>query len=178
MLRGKYAQAQSHRYVIAIHLLGRALMPVLDAVLSRVSEAQERFKRCCIAFADLCCAKSKTETGCCETACQGEDGSSIPILERHTGPYDADRSHDGLVAGKNEKSEIKESEDDVTEEIVLEVIGMDCPDCLSKVTRAVQALSGTKVKNADGVRGLVSLSYDPRKIPLSSWSWAKADEQD
>ena len=153
-------------------------MLVLDAVLSRASEAQERFKRCCIAFADLCCAKSKTETGCCETACQGKHGSSIPILEKHTGPYDADQSHDALLVGETENHEGREFANDVTEEIVLEVIGMDCPDCLSKVTRAVQVLSGTKVKNADGVRGLVSLSYNPRKIPLSSWSWAKADEQD
>lgn len=164
MLRGKYAQAQSHRYVIAIHLLGKALMIVLDAVLSRVSEAQERFKRCCIAFADLCCAKTKTDTGCCETACQGEDGLSIPILKKDAGPYEIERSRGASMSGKIEDTDTKESANGPTEEIVLEVIGMDCPDCLSKVTRAVQVLSGTKVKNADGVRGLVSLSYDPREL--------------
>jgi copper chaperone CopZ len=136
-------------------------MPVLDAVLSRVSEAQERFKRCCIAFADLCCAKSKTETGCCETACQGEDGVSIPILEKDASPYEKERSDGDLVPDKSADPDTKESMNDLNEEIVLEVIGMDCPDCLSKVTRAVQVLSGTEVKNADGVRGLVNLTYDP-----------------
>jgi hypothetical protein len=49
------------------------------------------------------------------------------------------------------------------ESITLEVTGMDCPDCLSKVTGAVKVLQGANVTNADGVRGLVGVRYDPRE---------------
>jgi len=144
---------------------GESLTTVLDAVLSRVSEAQERFKRCCIAFADMCCASSKTETGCCENACQDKDGCSIPHLDYTGGTYAPTpttgasfEKQEGLVA---EGTEVEAS---VKEEVVLEVIGMDCPDCLSKVTQAVRVLSGAEVINADGVRGLVNVNYDPRKL--------------
>jgi copper chaperone CopZ len=142
-------------------------MAVLDAVLSRVTEAQERFKRCCIAFADLCCASSRTETGCCETACQEEDGSIIPVLNSSGGVYSAEEAETGQTGEKDDsETEVKEDTPVVKEEIVLEVIGMDCPDCLSKVTQAVRVLSGAEVKNADGVRGLVSVLYDPRQLAL------------
>lgn len=49
----------------------------------------------------------------------------------------------------------------VLETITLDVVGMDCPDCLSKVTGAVKVLQGAEVTNADGVRGLVGVTYDP-----------------
>jgi len=144
---------------------GESLTTVLDAVLSRVSEAQERFKRCCIAFADMCCASSKTETGCCETACQDKDGCSIPHLDYTGGTY-APTPITGASFEKQEGlvPEAKEVEASVKEEVVLEVIGMDCPDCLSKVTQAVRVLSGAEVINADGVRGLVNVKYDSRKL--------------
>ena len=141
-----------------------SLMIVLNAVLSRVNEAQEKFKRCCIAFADLCCAQSKTETGCCETACQDEHGTLVPHLDYIGNTSTFNKVVEGLSAEK-EGSEImdKGKEAGLEEEIVLEVIGMDCPDCLSKVTQAVRILSGAEVTNADGVRGLVNVKYDPRE---------------
>lgn len=142
--------------------LSTMLRIVLDAVLSRVNEAQEKFKRCCIAFADMCCATSKTETGCCEIACKDEDGCIIPILDCSGGSYHPEKNMSGLV-GEQVDSLADKEEDDVKEKIVLEVIGMDCPDCLSKVTQAVRILSGAEVTNADGVRGLVSVKYDPRE---------------
>jgi len=139
-------------------------MIVLNAVLSRVNEAQEKFKRCCIAFADLCCARSKTETGCCETACQDEHGTLVPHLDYSGDTGTSNKVAEGSRAGE-EGSEIvdKGTEAGVEEEIVLEVVGMDCPDCLSKVTQAVRILSGAEVTNADGVRGLVNVKYDPRE---------------
>jgi cation transport ATPase len=140
-----------------------SLMSVLDAVLSRVNEAQEKFKRCCVAFADLCCAQSKTESGCCETACQDENGTLVPHLEYSGGAYASIRVAAGEIDKESSQSNTKENGTDVEEEIVLEVIGMDCPDCLSKVTQAVRILSGAEVINADGVRGLVNVKYDPRK---------------
>jgi len=141
-----------------------SLMIVLNAVLSRVNEAQEKFKRCCIAFADLCCAQSKTETGCCETACQDEHGTLVPHLDYSGNTGTCKEVAAELLSGK-EGSEIvsKGKEADTSEDIVLEVVGMDCPDCLSKVTRAVRILSGAEVTNADGVRGLVNVKYDPRE---------------
>jgi len=155
--------------MLKLNLTGKSfgqdsLMIVLNAVLSRVNEAQEKFKRCCIAFADLCCAQSKTETGCCETACQDEHGTSVPHLEYSGGKDPYNKAADNFTADK-EGSDIvdKGKETDVEEEIVLEVIGMDCPDCLSKVTQAVRILSGAEVINADGVRGLVNVKYDPRE---------------
>ena len=152
-----------------------SLMLVLNAVLSRVNEAQEKFKRCCIAFADLCCAQSKTETGCCETACQDEHGTSVPHLEYSGGTDPYNKAADELTADK-EGSDIvdKGKETDVEEEIVLEVMGMDCPDCLSKVTQAVRILSDAEVINADGVRGLVNVKYDPRES-RTPCSWTDTD---
>jgi copper chaperone CopZ len=156
--------------MLKLNLTGKSLrkitlMIVLDAVLSRVNEAQEKFKRCCIAFADLCCAQSKTESGCCETACQDECGTLVPHLEYSSG---TNTSHKAVRESKAEmmgsEVESKGKEADVEEEIVLEVIGMDCPDCLSKVTQAVRILSGAEVTNADGVRGLVNVKYDPREF--------------
>jgi copper chaperone CopZ len=156
--------------MLKLNLTGKSfgqitLMIVLDAVLSRVNAAQEKFKRCCIAFADLCCAQSKTETGCCETACQDECGTLVPHLE-YSGGTDSSNESVGGSKAEVEGSEVegKGKEADVLEEIVLEVIGMDCPDCLSKVTQAVRILSGAEVTNADGVRGLVNVKYDPREF--------------
>jgi copper chaperone CopZ len=144
------------------------LMIVLNAVLSRVNEAQEKFKRCCIAFADLCCAQSKTETGCCETACQDEHGTLVPHLEYSGGTDVSSRFMGGSEVEKEGSALVgKGQAADVEEEIVLEVIGMDCPDCLSKVVQAVRILSGAEVTNADGVRGLVNVKYDPRKLTIA-----------
>jgi copper chaperone CopZ len=162
--------------MLKLNLTGKSfgqitLMIVLDAVLSRVNEAQEKFKRCCIAFADMCCAQSKTETGCCETACQDEHGTFVPHLDYSGGTGTAQMVAEGLNAEK-EGSKIvdKGKEAGMEEDIVLEVIGMDCPDCLSKVTQAVRILSGAEVTNADGVRGLVNVKYDPRKLAIASLS--------
>lgn len=162
MLCRKYAQVQSQWLVpstIRVRLPSDDI--VLDILMSRVSEAQSQFKRCCIAFADMCCTKSRTAEGCCESICDGYDDLISPLLSK--APYQL-----GYNVDKNEKLE---SEDvgsqpattavGVREDIILEVIGMDCPDCLSKVTRAVQVLSGAEVTNADGVRGLVNVKYDP-----------------
>jgi len=162
--------------MLKLNLTGKSfgqitLMIVLNTVLSRVNEAQEKFKRCCIAFADLCCAQSKTETGCCETACQDEHGSLVPHLDYSGGTNASNKAAEGLKAEK-EGAEIvdKGKEADIGEKIVLEVIGMDCPDCLSKVTQAVRILSGAEVTNADGVRGLVNVEYDPRKLAIACLS--------
>jgi copper chaperone CopZ len=144
---------------------------VLNAVLSRVNEAQEKLKRCCIAFADMCCAQSKTETGCCETACQDEHGTFVPHLDSSGGTGTTRKVAEGLKAEKEGSETVDKSKTaDVEEEIVLEVVGMDCPDCLSKVTQAVRILSGAEVINADGVRGLVSVKYDPRKLTSAGLS--------
>ena len=134
---------------------------VLDILMSRVAEAQSKFKRCCIAFADMCCAKSRTADGCCESSCDGvsEKASLLPKESTH------DPAHEKNVNGDTEVDMVAALPitPDLTtqDDIVLEVIGMDCPDCLSKVTRAVQILSGAEVTNADGVRGLVNVRYDP-----------------
>lgn len=139
-------------------------MLVLNAVLSRVNEAQKKFKRCCVAFADLCCAQSKTETGCCETACQDEHGALVPHLDYSGNTGTSQKVAEEQSAEKEDSGIMdKGKEAGVEEEIVLEVIGMDCPDCLSKVTQAVRILSGAEVTNADGVRGLVNVEYDPRE---------------
>jgi len=141
-----------------------SLIIVLNAVLSRLNEAQEKFKRCCIAFADLCCAHSKTETGCCETACQDEYGTLVPHLDYSGNTGTSKEVAEGLHSEKEGSAMVNEGEEaGVEEEIVLEVVGMDCPDCLSKVTQAVRILSGAEVTNADGVRGLVNVKYDPRE---------------
>jgi copper chaperone CopZ len=159
--------------MLKLNLTGKSsrqipLTIVLNAVLSRVNEAQEKFKRCCIAFADLCCAQSKTETGCCETACQDEHGTFVPHLDYSGGTGTTQKVEEGLKAEQECSNFVKKGkEPDVEEEIVLEVIGMDCPDCLSKVTQAVRILSGAEVTNADGVRGLVSVKYDPRKLVIA-----------
>jgi copper chaperone CopZ len=135
--------------------------------MSRVVEAQERFKRCCIAFADLCCAQSRTDEGCCETKCIDSDKYETPLLE-----FKDDKSQEKEEQASSLKAEEVEvaavtAGSEMEEIIVLEVIGMDCPDCLSKVTRAVQILEGVDVRNADGVRGLVNVSYDPRTLCCS-----------
>lgn len=51
------------------------------------------------------------------------------------------------------KSEIEAGAE--TETFTLEVGGMDCPDCLSKVRRVFDALPGTKITRMDYVRALV-----------------------
>lgn len=51
------------------------------------------------------------------------------------------------------KAEIKAGAE--TETFTLEVAGMDCPDCLSKVRRVFDALPGTKITRMDYVRALV-----------------------
>ena len=129
--------------------------------MSRVAEAQSQFKRCCIAFADMCCAKSRTADGCCESSCDGTSEKSNlltakPQYGRVYGTGSTEKIETELVATVPISPDV-----DLKDDIVLEVIGMDCPDCLSKVTRAVQILSGAEVTNADGVRGLVNVRYDP-----------------
>lgn len=129
--------------------------------MSRVTEAQNQFKRCCIAFADLCCAKSRTESGCCETVCSDDESCSVPHLLKDD--YRPVSSMQDLE--KTDKEQIQQGISTPgpggKEDVLLEVIGMDCPDCLSKVTGAVKMLAGAEVINADGVRGLVRVQYEP-----------------
>jgi hypothetical protein len=79
------------------------------------------------------------------------------------------KKEEGASSPKAEEVEVAAvtAGSEMEETIVLEVIGMDCPDCLSKVTRAVQILEGVEVRNADGVRGLVNVLYDPRTLCCS-----------
>lgn len=113
--------------------------------MSRVAEAQSQFKRCCIAFADICCAASRTADGCCESKC---DATSEELDLFSVDPSD----EPAYCNTNNEKAEIESvatvpiSQDvDVKDDTILEVVGMDCPDCPAKVTRAVDSLSGAKV---------------------------------
>lgn len=132
--------------------------------MSRVVEAQERFKRCCIAFADLCCAQSRTDEGCCETKCIPSDKSETLLLEFKDDKLQEKEEQASSLKAEEVEVPVVTAGSGMEETIVLEVTGMDCPDCLSKVTRAVQILDGAEVKNADGVRGLVNVSYDPRTL--------------
>lgn len=136
--------------------------------MSRVAEAQSQFKRCCIAFADMCCAASRTADGCCESKC---DATSEELDLLTMNPSD-EPAYGNTNNGKAEIESVATlpiSHDvDVKDDMILEVVGMDCPDCLTKVTRAVDSLSGAKVTNADGVRGLVTVQYDSSKHPSSN----------
>lgn len=141
---------------------------VLDILMSRVAEAQSKFKRCCIAFADMCCAKSRTAAGCCESSCDGTSEKS-PLLQKVSTSESAHENRRDQKTEVDLVATLPATQTEVKDDIVLEVIGMDCPDCLSKVTRAVQILSGAEVTNADGVRGLVGVRYDPSEQTSSQY---------
>lgn len=167
VLRAEHAQDQLEWYVYDESFLPTGSMltavALLKTLLSRVADAQSRLKLCCIAFADMCCATSRTADGCCESSCDSDDVCSMSPLATDT--YRPDPSIRHL-----EKADLGISPDSTTskeeepEEIVLEVIGMDCPDCLSKVIRAVKVLAGADVINGDGVRGLVRVQYDSSEL--------------
>jgi len=83
---------------------------------------------------------------------------------KHDSPYSSvERSDNDHDKERGLREVISTVEEVGKESITLEVIGMDCPDCLSKVTGAVKVLQGADVTNADGVRGLVGVKYDPRE---------------
>ncbi|ORY23687.1 E1-E2 ATPase-domain-containing protein [Naematelia encephala] len=144
----------------------------LEAVMSKMAEAKDQFRRCCVAFADLCCAKSHTagpaggET-CCDLGCQDLDGGLIPLL-----PVSSSRNYEPLDPVKDGELHSVPSTTDANvhtnakDTVTLEVLGLHCADCLSKVTRAVDKLSGTKVIYADGVRGLVQIAYDSSLLDI------------
>lgn len=134
----------------------------LEILISRVSEAHSRFKRCCIAFADLCCAKSRTDSGCCESRCNGKDQGSL-VLEPDS-LKDTKQEEDGNGDAADELGVPVLNGQSNEQRVILEVIGMDCPDCLSKVTRAAHVLAGAEVVNADAVRGLVDVKYDSSEL--------------
>jgi len=136
--------------------------------MSRVAEAHTQFKRCCIAFAYMCCAPSRTADGCCESKCDATSDELV-LLTMDTSDEPAYGNTNNEKAEMESVATLPVSKDvDVKDDTILEVVGMDCPDCHTKVTRAVDSLSGAKVTNADGVRGLVTVEYDSSKHPSSN----------
>jgi hypothetical protein len=132
---------------------------VLNILTSRVREAQSRLTRCCIAFANMCCATSRTDDGRCEFECDGNsENSALSTKPAYEPAHGADTNERMKTESVAAFSLFPDS--DMKESAVFEVIGMDCPDCVSKVTRAVDILSGAEVANADGVRGLLNVRYD------------------
>lgn len=132
---------------------------VLNILTSRVRDAQSHLTRCCIAFANMCCATARTDDGRCEFECDGNsENSALSTKPAYEPAHGADTNEKMKPESIAAFSLFPDS--DMKESAVLEVIGMDCPDCVSKVTRAVDILSGAEVANADGVRGLLNVRYD------------------
>jgi len=107
----------------------------------------------------MCCATSRSDNGRCEFECDGtSENSALSKKTAYEPAYGADTNEEMKTDSVAALSLLPDV--DMKESAILEVIGMDCPDCVSKVTRAVDTLSGAEVVNADGVRGLLNVRYD------------------
>lgn len=106
------------------------------SLLEAAAQVHSAARRCCIAFANYCCPRIDE---CAEAMCCPPDDEVEALLAAAVLPA--------------MKAEIKAGAE--TETFTLEVAGMDCPDCLSKVRRVFDALPGTKITRMDYVRALV-----------------------
>ncbi|KAL1404865.1 hypothetical protein Q8F55_008476 [Vanrija albida] len=108
---------------------------VARSLLEAAAQVQSAARRCCIAFANYCCPALDA---CAAAPCCDED--EVEAL---------------LAAAALPSPKVEIAAGAQTEAFALEVGGMDCPDCLSKVRRVFDALPGTKITRMDYVRALV-----------------------
>ena len=138
--------------------------------MERVANATSYLRRCCQAFADLCCAKYSHAgaTSCCSVDCSDE---KTPLLGDHhvtTSPNEI-TTVEGLVGAScaKTKSDVPERDskrefaDTTHHSFTLEIGGMDCIDCLNKIKRAFKQLRGATATRMDYVRAVIKVEYDP-----------------